>query len=136
MADAKTFQLSVVTPEGAVLDTEARSAVFPASDGEVGVLPNRAPLLARLGIGVLKATTDGGIQRFYVEGGFAQVIHNKLTLLTEYAVPLEELKPETAEESLQMARAMASGDTQVLDAKNFAMERARVQKRLTAHHRQ
>ncbi len=135
MADAKTFQLSVVTPEGAVLDTEARSAVFPASDGEVGVLPNRAPLLARLGIGVLKVTTNGGIQRFYVEGGFAQVIHNKLTLLTEYAVPLEDLEPETAEESMEMARAMASGDTQLLESKNFAMERARVQKRLTAHGR-
>ena len=133
MADAKTFQVSVVTPEGAVLDTAARSAVFPAHDGEVGVLPNRAPLLARLGIGVLKVTTDSDVQRYYVEGGFAQVIHNKLTLLTEYAVPLEELKPETAEESMELARAMAGGATTVLEEKNFAMERARVQKRLTGH---
>jgi F-type H+-transporting ATPase subunit epsilon len=133
MADAKTFRVSVVTPEGSVLDTEALSAVFPAFDGEVGVLPNRAPLLCRLGIGVLKVTTDGDVRRYYVEGGFGQVIDNKLTLLTEYAVALEDLKPETAEESAELARAMASGDAQLMDAKNFAMERARVQRRLTAH---
>jgi F-type H+-transporting ATPase subunit epsilon len=133
MADAKTLHVSVVTPEGSVLDADVQSAVFPAHDGEVGVLPNRAPLLSRLGIGVLKVTNGGDVQRYYVEGGFAQVIHNKLTLLTEYAVPLEELKPQTAEESAELARAMASGDTQLMDAKNFAMERARVQRRLTAH---
>ena len=73
MAD-DTFHCSIVTPERAVLDCEARSVVFPAWDGEIGVLRNRAPLLCRLGIGVLKAATDDGETVLFVDGGFAQMV--------------------------------------------------------------
>ena len=53
----KTFHCTAVTPEGKVLDTEAVSAIFPAYDGQKGVLPNHAPLVTKVGIGVLTVTT-------------------------------------------------------------------------------
>lgn len=132
MAKGNTLQVSVVTPEGAVLDLEARSATFPAYDGEMGILPNHAPLLAKLGIGVLKvvaATSE--THRLYVDGGFAQVADNKLSLLTEQAKPLDELDPEKVPELFEQARGLEARDKAEVEARDAAYQRARVQRRLT-----
>ena len=95
-----SFQLSVVTPEGAVLETEAVSVVFPAFDGEYGVLHDHAPLVTLLGIGELRVIRpDASEEHYYVDGGFAQFADNKLSLLTEQAQPLSE------EDKLTVARA-------------------------------
>jgi F-type H+-transporting ATPase subunit epsilon len=80
-----TFHLSVITPERAVLEAEATFVVFPAWDGEVGILRNRAPLLYRLGKGELRVQSPAGNRSLEVEGGFAQMVENRLTILTEQA---------------------------------------------------
>lgn len=82
MAD-KTFTCTVLTPERRVLQTEATFAAIPAYDGEVGILRDRAPLLCRLGIGILRLETPAGQQRVFVDRGFAEVRDNQLTVLTE-----------------------------------------------------
>lgn len=130
-AREKSFHVSVVTPEGSVLEAEALSAVFPAFDGEVGILPNHAPLLALLGVGELRVTrTDGIENRLYVDQGFAQFVDDKLTVITEDAVPVAELDPEEPARLLDKARELrASGEYEqaFVDA---AFERAHVQRRL------
>jgi len=87
MAD-KTFHCSVVTPERAVLDTEATFVAFPAHDGEIGILHNRAPLLCQLGKGVLRVENGNITNRFDIQGGFAQMVDNKLTILTDNATEI------------------------------------------------
>ena len=52
--DGKKLQCVVVTPERAVLDEPADFVVLPLYDGELGVLPGRAPLIGRLGYGELR----------------------------------------------------------------------------------
>lgn len=90
MASEKTFHTSVVTPEQAVLETEARSVVFPAHDGKLGIMRGRAPLLTRLGAGVLRVDgADGSSANLHIDGGFAQMVDNRLTILTEQAKVLE-----------------------------------------------
>lgn len=127
---AGTLRVTVVTPEGAVLDTEARSVVFPAYDGEIGILPMHAPLLTEVGIGALRVTQpDGGKVTLYVDGGFAQVVDDKLTLITEQAMPLAALQPHRAESVLDqyLDRTVLDED---IEARDRAFERARVQRRL------
>lgn len=127
------FQLSVVTPEGAVLETAATSVVFPAYDGEYGILPNHAPLVTLVGIGELRVeTVDGTKERFYVDGGFAQFGDNKLSLLTEQAKRLSDLDPQAAERLLEEARSMPGGDPEATAARQATFDRAWVQKRLLA----
>lgn len=84
----KTFHCSVVTPERAVLDTDATFVAFPAHDGEFGILQNRAPLLCQLGKGTLRVELGKETQRFKIEGGFAQMVDNKLTILTGSATAI------------------------------------------------
>ncbi|HEX2251896.1 MAG TPA: ATP synthase F1 subunit epsilon [Thermoanaerobaculia bacterium] len=131
MARERTFHLSVVTPEGSVLDTEALSVVFPSYDGEYGILPNHAPLLSLLGIGELRVTrADGTLDRLYLDGGFAQFVDNRLTLVSEQVQPLEHLDPERPAELIERARDMRVSNQAMAAARDAAFERARVQRRL------
>ena len=92
----------VVTPEKTVLTQETTYVVLPLADGEYGILPKHAPLIARLGSGELRLTdTDGKLTHYYIEGGFAEVLGDTVALLTMYALPAEELDLAKAEADLE-----------------------------------
>ena len=127
---AGTFRLSVIIPERAVLETEATAVVFPAWDGEVGVLPQRAPFLCEMGIGVLRVESPEGKQTLYVDGGFAQMVGDKLTLLTENAKRLDELDRLKAEAALATARELPMLTDAEFDGRQKAIARAEMQRQL------
>lgn len=112
---ADTFACSLVTPERELLDVAVEYASLPAWDGLVGVAPQRAPLLAKLGDGPLRLDLPGGEARwFFVGGGFAQMKDNKLTILADEAVEASGIDVEGAQASLKAAEAhVAVGDEQV-----------------------
>src|SRR5436305_14781883 len=103
MATGNTFHCSVITPERAVLEADATFVAFPAHDGEVGILPQRAPLLFKMGAGELRVQSPQGNQALFVDGGFAQMVENRLTLLTEVAQKIEDIKPDSAARQLEQA---------------------------------
>lgn len=127
-----SFECSVVTPEGTYLECQATSVVFPAFDGERGVLPHHAPMVCRLGIGVLQVRAVDGNHRVYVDGGVAQMVNNRLSLLTEQARALETLEPDAAQRILDQARALKVVDEASYRRRQAALERGRVQQRLTS----
>jgi len=107
----KVIRCKVLTPEACVLDGEVLRATIPAWDGELGVLHRRAALLTRLGAGELRVDfpvsgeAEGGARSYYVEGGFARVVRNRLTLLTNKAIPAEQLSESEAQAELAEAEA-------------------------------
>jgi F-type H+-transporting ATPase subunit epsilon len=138
MATSGTFQCSVITPERKVLECDATFVAFPAHDGEMGMLTGRAPLICKLGIGALRiegtdANRDGeesagaGTHILFVDGGFAQVFENRLTLLTEQARNPQELDAGALEQALVEARAMKITDEASFTARDKAIKRAQVQ---------
>src|SRR5262245_51355732 len=128
MATTAPLHCSVITPEQRVLDTDATAVVMPAHDGLVGILHNRAPLLTELGTGVLRVDTAGeGTREFYVDGGFAQVLNNDVTILTERAAAAENISSADAQKALQAAEAMPAHDEVSTAARRRAIERARAQ---------
>ena len=130
MVKTDTLHCSVVTPERVVLDCEAKFVAFPAHDGEVGVLPNRAPLVCKMGIGSLRVQTGDTTPVLFVDGGFAQMLNNRLTILTDQARRVEELNAADTQRSLTDALAMKVPDDAAYLARTSAVERARVQRRL------
>ena len=103
-APGKALKCVVVTPERALLDEEVDFVALPMADGELGVLPGRGALIGRLGFGELRTVVGATTHRYYVDGGFAQVNHNVVTVLTSNAVPAEEIKLASAEEALKLAQ--------------------------------
>jgi F-type H+-transporting ATPase subunit epsilon len=132
MARNDTFQCSVITPERAVLETRARFVAFPAHDGEVGILPNRAPLLYKVGIGELRVESPEGDHKLFVDGGFAQMVENRLTVLTEQARRIDEIDRAAAQRALEEAHRMPMVSEADFAARQRAVRRAEVQLRLTS----
>src|SRR5439155_22244060 len=96
---AKKVQCVVVTPERAVLDETVDFVALPMYDGELGVAPGRAPLIGRLGYGELRTRRGNEVQRYFVDGGFAQVRGNVVTVLTPRALKAEEIVEAKAVEA-------------------------------------
>jgi F-type H+-transporting ATPase subunit epsilon len=129
MESDKSVQCVVVTPERAVLDQTVDFVAVPMYDGELGVLPGRAPLIGRLGYGELRTVRDKQTRRFFIDGGFVQIRANVVSVLTSRAIPAEEIKAEAAEEALRAAHAPAH-TPEARDAQLKAQERARAQLRV------
>jgi len=131
MADKTfTFTCTVLTPERRVVQTQATFAAIPAFDGEVGVLHDRAPLLCRLGVGILRLETPSGGQRLFVDEGFAEVIDNQVTVLTEQAVFPQDVNVETERAAEAAARARSATTPEEQAARQHAIARAKAKLRL------
>lgn len=100
-AASRPLQCIVVTPERAVLDEAADFVALPMYDGELGVLPGRAALIGRLGCGELRIRHGETTRRFFVDGGFAQVRSNVVTVLTPRAIRGEEIDLQAATRMLE-----------------------------------
>jgi len=107
MVQDSHIRCAVITPEQKVLETDAAAVVIPAHDGEVGILRDRAPLLCELGMGVMRVEDAGGrSQRVLIDGGFAQVAENEVTVLTEQAALAESIDRDKARADLDAAERM------------------------------
>jgi F-type H+-transporting ATPase subunit epsilon len=126
----KTFQCTILTPERSVLDTAAISAAIPAADGEIGILRDRAPLLCRLGIGVLRLETPEGPRRVFVDAGFAEVIDNELTVLTPDAAFAEDIDADAERAAEAAARQRHATTLEEQSARQRDLDRARARLRL------
>ncbi len=103
MADAVHFEL--VSPERLVLSAEVGMVVVPGAEGDFGVLPGHAPMISNVRPGVVSIYNDRAIEsRVFVAGGFAEVSDNRLTVLTEDAVALDEINRAGADARLAEAR--------------------------------
>ena len=132
MSSTKTFHCSVVPPENSVLECEATFVALPAHDGELGIQLNRAPLLCKLDVGRLRIEGPETKELLYIDGGFAEMSDNRLTILTEDAKRPEELDRAIAAEALEAARKLEVRDEASYDERVRAMKRARVQIRLSS----
>ena len=119
----------VVTPERTQLDREAEYVSLPMFDGELGVLPGRAPMIGRLGFGTMRLQTAAGPERYYVDGGFAHVEGDVVNVLTGKAIPVDLLDSDDARDALANAFELPSRTPEETQLKATAIMRARGQLR-------
>ncbi|MCL4426313.1 MAG: F0F1 ATP synthase subunit epsilon [Firmicutes bacterium] len=92
------IRLEVVTPEKVIFSEEVDSLVVPGAAGYLGVLPNHAPMIAALKVGVVKYHQAGQAKRLAVGGGFLEVaLGSKATLLADSAERAESIDPLRAQ---------------------------------------
>ncbi len=125
MASAKELRLIVVTPETTVFDDSVQSLCFPLYDGQIGILPERAPMIGRLGYGELKATGTDGERSYFVDGGFVQVKGTIVTILTNQTIIATEIDRQEADERLIAASARVPTTETEFSEKERDQERAR-----------
>jgi F-type H+-transporting ATPase subunit epsilon len=121
------FQCVIVTPEQQVLDESVTQVIVPAHDGQIGILTDRAPLLVKLGLGPLRIDGAGGNNRLlFVEGGIAQMKDNRLTILTNEAIPANEIDAETARAEYAEASAQQPTDARSAEDRQRRLRRASI----------
>ena len=140
MADTKqsgSVRCVIVTPEQTSLDTQARSVTLPLFDGLLGVGHGHSPFIGRLGAGEVRIVGEQGgpadaVRSLFVEGGFVEVGHDAVTVITQRAVPAEKIDAAAARAELEkISSSRATGD-EAIDAKLKAEDAARALVRTAA----
>ncbi len=102
---ADRLELELVTPQRRVLAESVDEVRLPGVLGEMGVLPGHTPLLTELGTGALAFTTGGRERRFAIQGGFAEVLPDRVTVLATVAESSDEIDVAAARAALQESEA-------------------------------
>ena len=92
----KTLTVSVVTPDGQVLEDEYEMVSCKAETGELGILPGHIPLVAPLAISALRLKRNNEEHLVAVSGGFIEVRPDKVTVLAPSAERAEDIDVERA----------------------------------------
>jgi F-type H+-transporting ATPase subunit epsilon len=122
-----TLKLCVLTPNRVILDSEVKEIILSTNSGQIGVLPNHAPIATAVDIGLLRIRLKDQWLRVALMGGFARIGNNEIIILGNDAEKSTDIDPQEAQEALEIAEAnlrKAKGKRQVIEA-NLALRRAR-----------
>jgi F-type H+-transporting ATPase subunit epsilon len=125
------LEVHVVTPEREIWSGEAAMVIARGVEGEVGILPQHAPLLIRLAVGPLRIRTDGTEEAAVVDGGFLHVTTTegvtRVDVLASYAEMAGQIDLRAAEARVQeLQRRLGQGDDAAVRAE-LAKATARVE---------
>ena len=123
-----TMTLDILTPERSVCCVETEIVIARALDGELGILPNHAPLVVALDIAPLRYRKDGVEHFVAVASGFMEVKDNRVSILTpsaEIESEIDFIRAESAKERAERRLAEHAPETDVRRAE-LALRRARM----------
>jgi len=97
------IRCEIVSQDRTVFEGDVDIVVIPGTDGEMGILPNHAPLLSTIRLGVVKVRQAGEEQDFTITGGLVEVQPKIVTILADAAENVEEIDLARAEEAKRRA---------------------------------
>ncbi len=110
------IQLEIVTPDAKVYSEEVDHVVVPTSNGKIDVLPHHVPLIDKLMAGDLKVVKEGNIEYLAVGSGFVEIYSEKVLVLTDEAIQINERDELEINEAVKRAEAaLETGKTSNLD---------------------
>lgn len=124
------LRLIVVTPEETVLDTSADFVALPLYDGEIGIAKDHSPMIGRLGYGELRMKIGNSTTPYYIDGGFAQVNDNIVSVLTNRAIPAARVDEVLAAEQLASAITRPTRTPEELAIRDRIIAQSRAQLRI------
>nr|YP_010295529.1 CF1 subunit epsilon [Tridactyle tridactylites]UMO93312.1 CF1 subunit epsilon [Tridactyle tridactylites] len=122
-----TLNLCVLTPNRMIWDSEVKEIILSTNSGQIGVLPNHAPIATAVDIGLLRIRLKDRWLTVALMGGFARISNNEITILGNGAEISTDIDPQEAQQTLEIAEASlskAEGKRQAIEA-NLALRRAR-----------
>ncbi|KAJ6741236.1 ATP SYNTHASE [Salix purpurea] len=114
-------------PEQAFYLVEVKEIILSTNSGQIGVLPNHAPIATAVDIGILRIRLNDQWLTMALMGGFARIGNNEVTVLVNDAEKGSDIDPQEAQQTLEIAEAnlrKAEGKRQIIEA-NLALRRAR-----------
>jgi F-type H+-transporting ATPase subunit epsilon len=92
-----------VSPEASIVSSEVEMVLIPGIDGDAGILPNHSPFMTTLRQGIVEVTfEEGNVKMYLVEGGFADITQDKMTILAENSLNLSESDSNTLKNEIEI----------------------------------
>jgi F-type H+-transporting ATPase subunit epsilon len=124
------LQCIVVTPERTVCEERAAFVALALYDGEIGIGLGHTPMIGRLGNGELRISSGEKTHRFYIEGGFVEVLGDTISILTNRAIRAEDLDEAVANEQLITAQSRKANTPELMALREIAVSQSRAQLRM------
>ena len=113
---ADTIRLEIVTPEKRVISENAQIVMAPGSEGEFGVLDGHTPFLTSLKVGMARFKDETGKEcGVFINGGFAEVLGEKVTILAESAERRRDIDVARARDAQERAEKRLEGKRAEID---------------------
>ena len=134
-SEIMALTVRVIAPDKTVWDAAADEVILPSITGQLGILPNHAPLMTALDTGVMRVRASGGKEwaAIALMGGFAEVDENEVTILVNAAergdgINLEEAKSSFAQAQTRLNQVKENDRQEKIQATQaFKRARARFQ---------
>lgn len=104
MADNRSFQLRIITPDRVFYEGEVDMVEFNTTEGRIGILPGHIPLTVIVKSGILNISEAEGEKEAALHSGFAEILPDKITILAEIVEWPEEIDEHRAEAAMERAK--------------------------------
>jgi F-type H+-transporting ATPase subunit epsilon len=128
---ANTLKLQIITPDATVYDDEVEIVMLPSVEGQIGILPHHVRLMTAMARGEMIVRKDGRAQFLAVGEGLVDVTGDRILILTDMAIAVENIDEARAEEARQRAAAQLRDK---LSAEEVASVNAALARSLTQLH--
>ncbi|MFD1416356.1 F0F1 ATP synthase subunit epsilon [Oceanobacillus jeddahense] len=121
-----TLEVSVVTPEGPILEDSFDMVVCKAETGEIGIMPKHIPLVTPLQISIARLKKAGDTKQVAISGGFMEVQPDKVTILAQSAETADHIDVLRAKEAKERAERRLQEKSDTIDKvrAEYALRRA------------
>ena len=130
---AKTLQVDIVSAEQQIFSGKADMVIAPGEGGELGILPEHAPLLTRIKPGTVRIQSAGNPEEvIYVSGGMMEVQPDRVTVLADTSIRAHDLDEAKAMEAERLAKEALSNRQGVMEIAKAQAELAEAVAQLAA----
>jgi F-type H+-transporting ATPase subunit epsilon len=98
-----TMKLEIVAPDGIVVSDDVEMVTLPGSEGQLGILPQHIPLMTQVVPGEIIVHKGASVRSLAVGEGLVEVTGDRVSILTDMAVAVENIDEARAEEDRQRA---------------------------------
>jgi F-type H+-transporting ATPase subunit epsilon len=133
---ANTLKLEIVTPEAVAFSADVEMVTLPAIDGQLGIYPQHVPIMTQMQPGEVIVRQGGRDHSLAVGEGLIEITGDQVSLLTDMAIPAEQIDEAKVEEARQRAEARLKeklSDEEVA-AVNGSLARSLAQLRVKRRH--
>ena len=127
------MQVELVAADRLVWSGEAKMVIARTTEGDVGVLPNHAPMLSLMVDGIVDVkTADDETWIAAVDAGFLSVVNNRISILAEHAEMSHDIDLEKARHDLERAEQAGENSDEASQEAAAANSRAWAEARIRA----
>lgn len=129
------IQLQIITAEREVFSGQVDALNAPGVEGQLGILPDHAPLMTVLQPGELTVRTGGEESYLALSGGYLEVLGNQVIILADAAEDVDEIDEQRAQQAVELARQRIAGRESDVELEQAVASLRRAQVRVTVARR-